>query len=148
MNRKTRQSKQGANLTPHPKSQKTDISPNDKTTALPKGTKVSITESSNFSGPLPLPATLDGYEKVLPGSAERIVAMAEREQEHRISTESRAIGFIKGKTILSFLLSFAHITGAVIVSVYGSNVVGGILGGPGLIFAIIALLGIGKSQQD
>lgn len=36
-----------------------------------------------FQGPLPPPHTLEGYEKVLPGSAERIFAMAEKEQDHR-----------------------------------------------------------------
>lgn len=34
-------------------------------------------------GPIPDPATLRGYEDVQPGFAERIMAMAEREQQHR-----------------------------------------------------------------
>ncbi|MCG6550713.1 MAG: DUF2335 domain-containing protein [Candidatus Magnetominusculus sp. LBB02] len=36
-------------------------------------------------GPLPSPETLDKYEKVLPGLAERIVKRAEDEQKHRHS---------------------------------------------------------------
>lgn len=39
------------------------------------------------SGPLPNPAVLAGYEAVQNGFAERIVAMAEREQEHRHSMD-------------------------------------------------------------
>jgi len=30
-----------------------------------------------FSGPIPPPAVMDGYEKVLPGAAERILKMEE-----------------------------------------------------------------------
>lgn len=34
-------------------------------------------------GPLPDPMTLANYEKLMPGLAERVVRMAEKEQEHR-----------------------------------------------------------------
>jgi uncharacterized membrane protein len=43
-------------------------------------------------GPLPSPRQLSGYEKVLPGSAERIMKMAEKEQDHRQGCENRLIG--------------------------------------------------------
>lgn len=42
---------------------------------------------STFSGPLPHPELLQGYESTLPGSAERIVAMAEKYQDHQIGLE-------------------------------------------------------------
>lgn len=38
-----------------------------------------------FTGPLPHPDTLEQYEKILPGIAERIVKMAEAEQKARHS---------------------------------------------------------------
>ena len=41
----------------------------------------------SFSGPLPPPGVLEGYEKVLPGSAERIFTMAEKQLEHRMYLE-------------------------------------------------------------
>lgn len=44
-----------------------------------------------FSGPLPPPATLAQYNDVVPNGAERIMAMAERQQEHRHQIENRAI---------------------------------------------------------
>lgn len=43
------------------------------------------------SGPLPAPDTYGHYEQVLPGSAERILAMAEKEQDHRHRSEGRVI---------------------------------------------------------
>ncbi|MFE1574143.1 DUF2335 domain-containing protein [Comamonas odontotermitis] len=39
------------------------------------------------SGPLPAPETLAGYDQVLPGAAERILCMAEKQQESRIVLE-------------------------------------------------------------
>ncbi|MBF0336916.1 MAG: DUF2335 domain-containing protein [Nitrospirae bacterium] len=38
---------------------------------------------SRHSGPLPAPKTLEGYESILPGSAERILAMAENNLKHK-----------------------------------------------------------------
>lgn len=42
----------------------------------------------DFAGPLPHPSILAGYNQVLPGSAERILVMAEKQLDHRINTES------------------------------------------------------------
>lgn len=44
--------------------------------------------TQQFSGPIPPPAVLQEYEVVSPGFAERIVAMAENEQRHRIQQET------------------------------------------------------------
>lgn len=41
-------------------------------------------------GPLPAPQELLQYDQLLPGSADRIIAMAEREQAHRINVEDLA----------------------------------------------------------
>ena len=43
-----------------------------------------ITVRSTFSGPLPPPVVLKQYNDVLPGAAERILYMAEKEQSSRI----------------------------------------------------------------
>lgn len=42
-------------------------------------------------GPLPAPEDLQRYEQLLPGAAERIIKMAELEQQHRHSQEVKAI---------------------------------------------------------
>jgi uncharacterized membrane protein len=44
-----------------------------------------------FSGPMPHPELLGRYEQICPGSADRIIKMAEQEAEHRRSAESRII---------------------------------------------------------
>lgn len=44
---------------------------------------------THFSGPLPPPTVFEHYEKVLPGAAERIMAMTENEQAHRHKCEGK-----------------------------------------------------------
>lgn len=51
-----------------------------------------ICVSSQFSsGPIPAPQILDGYEKICPGSADRIIKMAEEESAHRRKMEEKAL---------------------------------------------------------
>jgi uncharacterized membrane protein len=52
---------------------------------------VGIMTASTFQGPLPSPEALRGFEDVLPGAAERIIAMAEKEQEARLKTDKKII---------------------------------------------------------
>lgn len=44
---------------------------------------VSVEKSSSFAGPLPPPSLFNAYEKTLPGAADRILTMAEKEQDNR-----------------------------------------------------------------
>lgn len=48
-------------------------------------------ELRQFRGPLPTPALLAQYEQVHPGLAERIVRMAESEQQHRHQLEQHDV---------------------------------------------------------
>lgn len=59
--------------------------------ALPERVRISLIEAASFSGPLPPPSMYGEYNRVLPGSADRILAMAEREQAHRVSIEGMAL---------------------------------------------------------
>ena len=44
-----------------------------------------------FQGPVPHPGTLAGYERILPGAADRIMKMAEDDAEHQRKIECLAI---------------------------------------------------------
>jgi uncharacterized membrane protein len=46
--------------------------------------------AGQWSGPLPPPAALEQFERSAPGAADRILGMAEREEEHR-HTQERAM---------------------------------------------------------
>lgn len=71
-----------------------------------------VVSQSLYKGPIPPAEMLKEYEKVLPGSADRIISMAERQQSHRhkleltvIKSNSRdsKMGIIAG-ALLSFAL--------------------------------------------
>lgn len=97
-----------------------------------------VSKSAYFSGPLPPPELLAAYEDVHPGLAERIVAMAEKEQtfgheitraalnaendEHRRGQHYALIGSI-GAFLCSFGLGVVGATAAASV-VGGATVVG------------------------
>ncbi|MBI3970715.1 MAG: DUF2335 domain-containing protein [Chloroflexi bacterium] len=51
----------------------------------------SQTLSASFSGPLPHPSLLARYNEVVENGAERVFAMAERNQAHRHRLESRVV---------------------------------------------------------
>lgn len=57
---------------------------------------------SRFSGPMPPPKVLEQYEHCVPGAADRILQMAEKEQTFRHQTAERALdvtssGDLRGK---------------------------------------------------
>lgn len=54
--------------------------------------QVTTTTQLQWNGPLPPPQALEHFERVIPGGAERILAMAEREQTHRMEIEKIGIG--------------------------------------------------------
>lgn len=48
-------------------------------------------EEFAFRGPIPPPNILSGYEKLLPGAADRILSMAENQTRHRHSIEKKIV---------------------------------------------------------
>ena len=88
-------------------------------------------EVTQWQGPLPPPESLERYNDILPNAAERIMAMAEKEMEHRhkkeyiileqdeaytlkrwkLSIISTILGFLS-VIILSFLVGYAIHIGA------------------------------------
>jgi len=67
-------------------------SPQNREEPVPEGTadKV-IVQAAQWAGPLPPPAALEHFERVIPGGAERILRMAEIEQSHRIDNEQKSL---------------------------------------------------------
>lgn len=48
-------------------------------------------KQESFSGPIPHPDLLQGYENIQAGFAERVFRMAEKEQEHRFACDKQQI---------------------------------------------------------
>lgn len=70
-----------------------------------------------FSGPIPSPETLNGYENIQEGLAGRIVSMAENEQNHRHNCQNKAINAAilveRRGQLYALFLAFVCIAGAI-----------------------------------
>ncbi|WP_420415077.1 DUF2335 domain-containing protein [Roseibium sp.] len=51
----------------------------------------SVLLREHFSGPLPHPRHFREYDEIAPGSAERIIRMAEKAQDHNINMEAKVV---------------------------------------------------------
>jgi len=98
--------------------------------------KITLTQEQ-FSGPLPPPAALEHYECILAGSADRIIAMAEREATHRHELEKSLINSEIIETrlgqILGFLIGSIAIIAGTYAAVNGAQITGSIIGSSGVV---------------
>jgi uncharacterized membrane protein len=89
---------------------------------------------SAWSGPLPSPEILSGFEQALPGAADRIIRMAEEAQaaeieDRHVSTRAEARSFVLasfGVAYLSWLLALVTI-GLIVVGQDGVAAITGII---------------------
>lgn len=92
---------------------------------------------TRFQGPIPSPDALAAYESLQPGAADRMIAMAEREQQHRfdmerIEAQAPFIAARRGQ-LLGFLIAAIVIGCSLVMVLTGHEVTGGILGALDLI---------------
>lgn len=96
----------------------------------------SISQES-FSGPIPHPDILMGYDKVGKGFADRIIRMAEKEQESRHECNSALVkGPIKATARgqwMGFIIAILFLGAAVYLASIGQSWLAGILGGGTLV---------------
>lgn len=94
-------------------------------------------------GPLPTPDDLAQYDKVLPGLADRIVVMAEKEQAHRIDSEQKIlrasiVSHHRGQLLATFLGLIGFVV-AIAFGYWGFATAGAGLAG-GVILSIVGVL--------
>lgn len=106
---------------------------------------------AGWAGPYPPPDLLRGYEDVLPGSADRIISMAERQQEHRHSLERTSVEGGSKRAWwglwLGFVISVIVMTLGTITILLGQPWAGGAVMG----VDVVALAGVfvyGQRQQS
>ena len=101
-----------------------------------------LTKQELFSGPLPHPDILARFDTVVPGSAERIIKMAENQSAHRIEIEKKVINSdienSKRGQIFGFIVAILGLVSSFVLVVKGYQVVGTILGGT----TLISLVGV------
>lgn len=78
-----------------------------------------------WSGPLPAPADLEKFNQIIPNGAERILAMAEKEQGHRIEYEKTGLTATVRESrrgqILGAIISVVAIGGAIFTAYIGAH---------------------------
>ena len=95
-----------------------------------------IKRSVSFSGPIPSPNAMEKYEEVLPGIADRIMTMAEKEQKLREKSITGVIWVEKVKVSGSVFVSALLIGAGVYCAILGQPFLGGVFGTAGLVAAI------------
>ncbi len=78
-----------------------------------------------WSGPIPPPEALERFNQIIPDGANRIVAMAEKEQTHRIEYEKEGLTATVKETkrgqILGAIISIVAVLGAIYTASIGSH---------------------------
>ena len=86
--------------------------------------------SAHWSGPLPPPAELEKIDRIIPGGADRLLCMAEKEQTHRFEDGKRGqyLGWslATGAVIASAVVSLCHGPWEVSVTLVGIPVLGAV----------------------
>lgn len=108
-------------------------------------TRVEITKY--FAGPLPSPDALFEYDAALPGAADRIVSMAEREALHCHAVEQRLVAIQARNSVFGIAsgltLGISAILGGVYAVVHGADIAGAGVA----LTALAALAGVFITQQ-
>lgn len=112
---------------------------------------ISVRKASSFSGPIPPPEVLKGYNSIIKDGAERIIAMAEKQSAHRMQLEDHAIKEELKQSRLGQIFGFTiGLTGMVIAAVLailGHEATAGIFGTT-LIIGLVAVFVHGKRLQQ
>lgn len=109
--------------------------------------------AATFSGPLPPPSIIAGYEDILPGSADRIFTMAENEQKHRHEVENDIVQANFQLQRWGLLAGFSIVVGVLIVSGLLTSQDQGLLGFAGVLTAVGTVVSIfyyaqGRKQKE
>ncbi len=111
----------------------------------------SIRQASSFSGPIPPPQILKGYNDVVKDGAERIVIMAEKQSNHRMQLEDYALKEELKQSrlgqIFGFILGLVGFGLATTLAMFGHEAIAGIFGTT-TILGLVTVFVLGKKAQQ
>lgn len=106
---------------------------------------------ASYQGPLPPAAEMKAYEDILPGAADRILAMAEGQARHRQDLEKKAVYGGSSRAWwglwLGFIIALLVLGGAIGLVESGHDAAGTALGSIDLV-SLAAVFVIGRSGQQ
>ncbi|MFW2600176.1 DUF2335 domain-containing protein [Aliarcobacter butzleri] len=110
-----------------------------------------LVQKESFSGPLPHPEHFKKYNQIVPGSANRLLKMAEDDLAHVHSIQRRQSNTETAATILGLISGFAIAIIALVGSGYlimqGHDVAGAVLG-TGSLASLVSVFVYGKKSQN
>lgn len=127
-----------------------------RTRELPTTTTIQKVEEFH-QGPIPDPHTLERYEKISSGFAERIVSMAEGEQRHRHSCEKVALEqnvknhqernneIARGQKF-GLIIGLTAIAAGTYLAINGQQIAASFIGGGG-VASLVAVFVYGRKQK-
>jgi uncharacterized membrane protein len=108
--------------------------------------------TASWRAPLPPPDALQRYEEILPGSANRILEMAEKQHEHRISIERTIVFGNSRRAYLGlaagFIISALGIGGGIYLIATGHDWAGLALAGVNLTGLVGVFVYGSKARRD
>lgn len=110
-----------------------------------------LIDSYLCKGPLPPPEILKGYNQVVENGAERIVARAEKQSEHRMQLENHAIKEELKQSgrgqIFGFILGVLGLLLATLLAILGHELIAGIFGTTTIV-GLVTVFVVGKKTQS
>ena len=103
-----------------------------------------------WHGPLPTPDTLIKYDEIVPGAAERILSMAEKEMQHRHQKEDTLLKYNGRLIITSTIFAFLCVIvlgGILAFAIYVGSNTAAIATAIGAIAAVVGLFTFSKAKQ-
>lgn len=126
--------------------------PAEKQEVATKIASMVVTQEETYSGDVPHPVHLRGFEEIVPGSAKKIIDNAVSESEHRRSWEDNALaGHFKLASraqICGFILSLLLIIGGFVLGLMDKTVVGCAMLVPGVLGTAFNLIKSNKQQRE
>ena len=124
--------------------------------------QVTETRLEQFSGPIPPPDTLERYERLVPGGAERILRMAEQEAEHGralqratldadVAARSRALEIEARGQLFALIVVVLGLAVTAALAATGHETAAAAVGGATLVSLATAFIGTyrhHRAQQD
>lgn len=111
---------------------------------------ISIVERKTFSGPLPAPEDFAAYKNVVPDAPERILAMAEKQQQHRIETERKIVdsnikSSLRGQ-VLGAIMAIICLLCCVYLGIHGHDVLAGSI--VAIIVSVVTIFALRKRSDQ
>ena len=96
----------------------------------------------HFQGPVPPPSMLKKYDQLMPGLANRLVELTEKEQAHRHKTVADTIDIARDGQTKAFWLAILIIFVAAVFGVMGETVLAGALVSIDLVALVTAFIAV------